>query len=372
MLSSACPGWVCYAEKTHGRPLIDYISNTRSPQQIMGSLVKYYLPQYLANINSHQDYRDLRGDQIFHCSLMPCYDKKLEASRQQFYYGEDFAGKDNDDRCREVDCVLSSVELKQMLFDCGFSDFSSLPESLGSEIMQYPDAQLFNSYFIESSNDANDIATTVESFGTSGSSSGGYLEFTLHYSMKELFPECSDWSIQVESSRSPDYEIYHAVDSATGQVKLSFAKAYGFRHIQNIVRRIQPKQPQQQQQLLASRKSQLHFVEVMACPSGCVNGGGQLRPSLETVDEGAENLGQSATSVRGMKQFVGKVEAVYRQGPLRHPTDNPLLPTIYNEWLLNSTANIKRFMQTDYEDIKHNSGGDGGDSGNSGQPGIDW
>jgi iron only hydrogenase large subunit-like protein len=42
MLASACPGWVCYAEKTHGDFVLPYISTTKSPQQIMGTIVKYY------------------------------------------------------------------------------------------------------------------------------------------------------------------------------------------------------------------------------------------------------------------------------------------------------------------------------------------
>lgn len=111
MLSSSCPGiknmifyfhlvqkihnafcyvgWVCYAEKTHGNFILPYISVTKSPQQIMGSLVKYHLAETMG----------LAPEQVYHVTLMPCYDKKLEASREDFYNSER--------NSRDVDCVIT-------------------------------------------------------------------------------------------------------------------------------------------------------------------------------------------------------------------------------------------------------------------------
>ena len=83
-------GWICYAEKTHGSYILPYISTTKSPQQIMGSLVK----DYFAKLQGRTP------DLIYHVAVMPCFDKKLEASRQDFY---------NDlYRTRDVDCVITS------------------------------------------------------------------------------------------------------------------------------------------------------------------------------------------------------------------------------------------------------------------------
>lgn len=93
MLASSCPGWVCYAEKTHGNFILPYISTTRSPQQIMGMLVKNYLAEKL----------ETAPEKIYHITVMPCYDKKLEASREDFY------SEVNDSR--DVDCVITSSEL---------------------------------------------------------------------------------------------------------------------------------------------------------------------------------------------------------------------------------------------------------------------
>lgn len=91
ILTSSCPGWICYAEKTHGSFILPYISTVKSPQQVMGSLVKDYLCKNVF---------DLTPDSIYHVTVMPCYDKKLESSRKEFY-NEFHQSKD-------VDCVLST------------------------------------------------------------------------------------------------------------------------------------------------------------------------------------------------------------------------------------------------------------------------
>jgi iron only hydrogenase large subunit-like protein len=91
ILTSACPGWICYAEKTHGSFILPYISSVKSPQQVMGSLVKDYLCRQVF---------DVVPDKIYHVCIMPCYDKKLESLRKDFY-NEFHQSKD-------VDCVLST------------------------------------------------------------------------------------------------------------------------------------------------------------------------------------------------------------------------------------------------------------------------
>lgn len=85
MLASSCPGWVCYAEKTHGSYILPYISSTKSPQQIMGSLIKEWVG---------------KNKSVYHVTVMPCYDKKLEAARQDFF--------NNETQSRDVDCVITA------------------------------------------------------------------------------------------------------------------------------------------------------------------------------------------------------------------------------------------------------------------------
>lgn len=86
-------GWVCYAEKTHGKLVLPLISITKSPQQIMGSLVKYHLTE----VNK------LNPEQIYHVTLMPCYDKKLEATRNDFC--------NDQTQVKDVDCVITSGKI---------------------------------------------------------------------------------------------------------------------------------------------------------------------------------------------------------------------------------------------------------------------
>jgi len=109
MLASACPGWICYAEKTHGY-MLPYISETKSPQQIMGSMVKNHFGSQLG----------LNPDQIYHVCVMPCYDKKLEASRSDFY--SDLY------QTRDVDCVITSTEVEKMFTEQGQADMSVFSE----------------------------------------------------------------------------------------------------------------------------------------------------------------------------------------------------------------------------------------------------
>ncbi|NXO69429.1 NARFL factor, partial [Phainopepla nitens] len=97
MLASACPGWICYAEKTHGSFIIPHISTTKSPQQVMGSLVKGYFAEQ----------QHLPPDRIYHVTVMPCYDKKLEASRPDFFNQEY--------QTRDVDCVITTGEVLKLL-----------------------------------------------------------------------------------------------------------------------------------------------------------------------------------------------------------------------------------------------------------------
>lgn len=96
MLASSCPGWVCYAEKTHGSFILPYISTTRSPQQIMGMLVKNTLATTLG----------VEPSRIYHLTVMPCYDKKLEASREDFF--------SEVSQSKDVDCVITSSKTQSL------------------------------------------------------------------------------------------------------------------------------------------------------------------------------------------------------------------------------------------------------------------
>lgn len=226
MLSSTCPGWVCYAEKTHGNFILPYISTTRSPQQIMGMLVKQYLAQQLS----------VSADKIYHVTLMPCYDKKLEASREDFF--------NEAANSRDVDCVITSIEIEQMLSS---ANVSLLDEN--AVRMDWP---------------WRTDAPSHSVYGYERSGSGGYAEHLFKYAAKELFNETID-TVEFKALRNPDFK--EVCLERDGKTVLCFAIANGFRNIQNLV------------QKLKRGKCSYHYVEVMACPSGCLNGGAQIRPA---------------------------------------------------------------------------------------------
>lgn len=111
---------------------------------------------------------------------------------------------------------------------------------------------------------SKEIPSSISMWGHENSGSGGYSDHIFKYAAHELFGERLE-NVEYKALRNPDFK--EVVFEKDGQVLLKFAIANGFRNIQNLV------------QKLKRGKSQYHFVEVMACPSGCLNGGAQIRPS---------------------------------------------------------------------------------------------
>ncbi|PRD24142.1 UNVERIFIED_CONTAM: Narfl [Trichonephila clavipes] len=283
MLSSACPGWICYAEKTHGDYVLPYISTVKSPQQIMGSLVKDYLASKL----------QLRYDQIYHVSVMPCFDKKLEASRNDFH--------SNDSEIREVDCVLTSVEVDAMLQTENIC-LNDLPS-------------------VDLDKISADIPIPSEIYSHSGSTSGGYSDHIFLHAAKELFGETIS-EIQYKILRNQD--LKEVILERNGEVLLRFAIANGFRNIQNII------------QKLKRGKSPYHFVEIMACPAGCANGGAQIRSENESP-----------------KDVLTKVEELYYSLPVKNPEENLLVQKLYEDWLDGpDSIKAKQMLHTQYHAVE--------------------
>lgn len=90
-----------------------------------------------------------------------------------------------------------------------------------------------------------------------------------------------------------------------GQVALRFAVVNGFRNIQNLV------------QKLKKGKCPYQYVEVMACPAGCLNGGAQIRPTRD----------------KAQRQLTAELETMYSSLSKRQPVDNPLVTHLYDTWL---------------------------------------
>ncbi|KAL4080371.1 iron hydrogenase [Scleroderma yunnanense] len=273
MLASACPGWICYAEKTHAE-MLPFIARGKSPQQVMGTLVKTWLGGKWGK----------RPDQIYHVAVMPCYDKKLEASRQDFY---------NDIySTRDVDCVITTGELELLMSEKGWDlsipvDGETCPTATSSPFSPEP--------------------TLPELVQHPGTSSGSYLH-TIMSAIARVSPEPLETSVKM--IRSTDYEEYVLRNQRTGEVVFRGAKCYGFRNLQNLVRKVGKETGVQVGRGAAGRaaagvrmKSRkigpgvdaeekgYDYVEVMACPGGCINGGGQLRPIAQASQQREDEEG---------------------------------------------------------------------------------
>ncbi|XP_061567863.1 cytosolic Fe-S cluster assembly factor narfl [Cololabis saira] len=288
MLTSACPGWICYAEKTHGEYILPYISSTRSPQQMMGSLVKGYFAEQ----------QGLSPQQIYHVAVMPCFDKKLEASRSDFYI--------NEAETREVDCVITSGEVLKMLEEENVSLSDVEPVALDT---------MFSS------------VSGDEFLSHAGSGSGGYLHHVFTYAAKQLFGE-EVKDLTYKTLRNKDFQEVRL--EKDGVVLLCFASTYGFRNIQNLV------------QKLKRGKSPYHFVEVMACPSGCLNGGGQIKAPVGGTQ----------------KDFLQKVEELYKAERPLQPEDDARVAELYQSWLRSvGEERAKELLHTGYHAVEKMTNG---------------
>ncbi|CAM8981945.1 unnamed protein product [Rhodiola kirilowii] len=296
MLASACPGWICYAEKTLGSYILPYISSVKSPQQVMGATVKHHLSKKLG----------LRPEEIYHVSVMPCYDKKLEASRDNFVFTVESEGEVPNNavlKIAEVDSVLTTGEVLDLI-TAKFVDFSTLEES--------PLDRQFTNV-----NDEGQL------FGTNGSS-GGYAETIFRYAAKEIFGRDIIGPLEFKTIKNSDFR--EVTLEVNGETVLKFAFCYGFRNLQNVVRKIKVGQ------------SDYHYLEVMACPSGCLNGGGQIKPKH----------GQSG------KELLQSLEAVYTDNVLvADPFHNHIIRGLYDEWLERpGSEKAIKYMHTEYHPIQ--------------------
>ncbi|GAB4826474.1 Cytosolic Fe-S cluster assembly factor nar1 [Ancistrocladus abbreviatus] len=295
MLSSACPGWICYAEKTLGSYILPYISSVKSPQQTIGAIVKRYICHKMG----------MRADEVYHVTVMPCYDKKLEAARDDFVFEMEYKARDHanvDTRVAEVDSVLTSGEVLELIQSKSV-DFTNLEESALDKLL-------------------TNVTEGGHLYGVNGSS-GGYAETIFRYAAKMLFGREIEGPLEFKTIKNSDFrEVCLEVDR---KVVLKFALCYGFRNLQNIVRRIK------------IGKCDYHFVEVMACPSGCLNGGGQIKPKP----------GQSA------KELIQYLENIYMENVLiADPFHNPIAKGLYDEWLDRPGSDrAKIFLHTAYHPV---------------------
>ncbi|KAK5717512.1 Cytosolic Fe-S cluster assembly factor nar1 [Elasticomyces elasticus] len=219
VLTSACPGWICYAEKTHPH-ILPHLSKLKSPQALTGTLIKSVLAKKCG----------VSPNQIWHLAVMPCFDKKLEASRRELtshtWHGEE------GDAIRDVDCVITARELL-MLAESRNISFPCMPRTPLSKqyAPAFPDPAIHRFLFGRRNNVKRQREDANNEIGTSG----GYL----HHVLKTQQAKHPGSSLRIQRGRNADVSDY-AIVSSDGTEVFKAARYYGFRNIQNLVRRLKP------------------------------------------------------------------------------------------------------------------------------------
>lgn len=281
MFTSSCPGWIRYSERVLGSLVTPHICTARSPQQIMGCLIKDYFSKQ----------QKLSPEKVYHVLVAPCFDKKLEAVREEFY--------NSLLETRDVDCVLTSGEIY-----CLMEQRKTSVEELDSVPLDHV------------MGDTGDVALVRHE----GRGSEGFLEHVYKHAAKELFG-VDVQEITYKNLRNRDFQ--EVTLERDGETLLQFAAVYGFRNIQTLVHRM--------------RKGRVPYqlVEVLSCPGGCLSGRGQS---------------ESEAAGRVDKVLVQQMEEAYSSLPLRLPEVNPALHTLYQDWLQGQdSAQTSTLLHTQYK-----------------------
>ncbi|KAF5070604.1 MULTISPECIES: [FeFe] hydrogenase, group A [Desulfovibrio] len=242
--TSCCPGWQKYAE-TFYPDLLPHFSSCKSPVAMNGRLAKTYGAE-----KAKYDPKSL-----YTVSIMPCVAKKYEGLRQEYAQND----------LRDIDATLTTRELAYMIRQAGI-DFNKLPDGQRDSLMG------------ESTGGA-----TI--FGVSG----GVMEAALRYAYQAVTgkrPESWDFK-QVRGLKGlKEYTV------TVNGIELHLAVVHGAKRFAQVCDEVR------------AGKSPYHFIEFMACPGGCVCGGGQ--PIMPNVLQSAE---RKATSLfAGLKQRLANTQ----------------------------------------------------------------
>lgn len=268
MITSCSPGWIKFIE--HYYPdLLGHLSSCKSPHMMMGAVCKSYFADKIG-----VDPKD-----IYVVSIMPCTAKKYEITRPEMVNN----GVPN------VDAVLTTRELGKLVKDAGI-DFRNLPETD------------FDSPLGLSSGAADIFGNT-----------GGVMEAALRTAYEIITDKEMPFDklhvkpiMGFKRIKEAEIPINDAVDDwsfLNGQV-LKVAVTSGLSGARELLEQIK------------NGESKYHFIEVMACPGGCISGGGQPRPINDDVRQ-------------------ARLEAIYKEDEgkaLRKSHQNPDLLKIYEEF----------------------------------------
>jgi iron-only hydrogenase group A len=275
MFSSCCPAWVKYVEQTHPQ-FINNLSTAKSPQQMMGAIIKGYYAE-ISNIAT---------ESIYTVSVMPCIAKKFEAQREEMTHKG----------ITDVDAVLTTRELARLI------------RLYGIDIMN-----------IESEV-ADAILGTRSSAGKLFAVSGGVAEAVLRTSFNLLTGNdlVNFKIIELRSINKNRKEFKMKV----GEYEVGVAVVSDMINAEKLLNEIK------------NGRNDIQFVEVMACPGGCVNGGGQPIPSRK-------------------EDIKARIKAIYDvddKESIKFAHKNPQLNEIYKSFQDNEEENSLQKLHTAFNE----------------------
>lgn len=261
MFTSCCPGWVKFAE-TENPEILDHLSSCKSPQQMAGTLFKTY--------GARLDGAD--PSKVYSVAVMPCTCKKFESDRPEM----------RSSGYKDVDVVITTRELAYLIKDSGI-DFVNLPdEEFDSPLGSYSGA------------------------GAIFGATGGVMEAALRTGY-ELITNETIPNLQLDFVRGE--EGVRTAEVQVGSLKLKVAVVSGLQHVSTVL------------QSVKDGSCGYHFIEVMACPEGCVSGGGQPKLLIEGQRKAAHEARKAA---------------IYRHDSnlaVRKSHENPAIKKLYDDFL---------------------------------------
>ena len=282
MITSCSPGWIKYIEMNYPE-LLPHLSTCKSPHQMFGALIKTYFAEK----------EGIDPSKIYVVSVMPCIAKKFERTRD---------GMENEGLC-DVDNVITTRELARMIKQANI-EFTEIEESEFDAPM-------------------GEATGAAAIFGTTG----GVMEAALRTAQDTLTGKDLD-KIDFEAVRGGDGIKRANVKIADKEIKV--VAASGLANAQKILEEIK------------SGKADYQFVEIMACPGGCVMGGGQPIKSSKTRAE---------VDVRKLRADC--LYSIDEKSTIRKSHENPVIKKVYKEYLEKPGSEIShKLLHTHYVERK--------------------
>lgn len=284
MITSCSPVWINYCEKEYP-DLLDYLSSCKSPHMMLGAMIKsYYAKQ-------HQ----LDPKNIYVVSIMPCVAKKGEKERSQMIK----------DEMKDVDAVLTTRELGKLIkmFGVNFVDLKD----------EEFDQDMFGEY---------------TGAGVIFGASGGVMEAALRTVVDVLTNQDLD-NIEYHSVRGQ-----RGLKEATlqvGDLKVNVAVAHSMTIAKPLLEEIK------------AGTSKYHFIEIMGCPGGCINGGGQSYVNALIRNSGFDFKGARAKALYDEDRAM----------PARKSHKNTQIQKLYDEFLEHPNSHVAHeLLHTTYHKQK--------------------